>query len=71
MNMETKVNIILRHTRLACEYAKLANSPHDLSIQEWEQINKRMDDIVKEIHSLKTVEKTWDLTNIFNYTETA
>lgn len=63
MNMETKVNIILRHTRLACEYSKLANSPHDLSIQEWEQINKRMDDIVKEIHSLKAVEKTWDLTN--------
>lgn len=63
MNMETKVNIILRHTRLACEYTKLANSPQDLNIQEWEQINKRMDDILKEIHSLKTIEKTWDLTN--------
>ena len=59
MNMETKVNIILRHTKVACEYTKLANSLHDLSIQEWEQINKRMDDIVKEIHSLKAVEKTW------------
>lgn len=61
--METKVNIILRHTRLACEYSKLADSPHDLSPQEWKSISKRMDDIIKEIHSLKAIEKTWILTN--------
>lgn len=62
--METKVNIVLKHISLANEYTKLANSSHKLSSEEWNNINKRKNEIMQEIKSLRDIESTWDLTNL-------
>lgn len=61
--MEDKVKIILRHIALANEYTRLANSPQELSPEEWGSINKRMDEIMQEIEALRDTESTWDLTD--------
>ncbi|WP_285814849.1 helix-turn-helix domain-containing protein [Thomasclavelia cocleata] len=58
--MIEKENIILKHTQLAQEYAKLANSDNLLSVKEWKKINKRMNEILIEINKLKEIESTWD-----------
>ena len=40
-----------------------ANSPQELSPEEWGDINKRMDEIMQEIETLRDTESTWDLTD--------
>lgn len=58
--MTEKERIILKHTKLAEEYSRLANSDQLLSAKEWETINARMNEILVEIDELKKIEKTWE-----------
>ena len=57
--MTEKEKVILKHTELATEYTKLANSDHTLPVEEWDKINARMNAILKEIEELKTIEAQW------------
>lgn len=58
--MTEKERIILKHTKLAEEYSRLANSDNLLSAKEWEKINARMNEILVEINKLRDIEKTWE-----------
>lgn len=58
--MTDKERIILKHTELAKEYSSLMNSSNLLTAQEWEEINKRMNEILVEIQKLKDIEQTWE-----------
>lgn len=58
--MTEKERIILKHTRLAEEYSRLANSDSLLSAKEWESINVRMTEILAEINKLREIERTWE-----------
>ena len=58
--MTDKEKIILKHTQLAAEYSRLANSDHLLSAKEWQRINKRMNEILIEIQKLKELENSWE-----------
>ena len=58
--MTEKEMIILKHTKLAEEYSRLANSDNLLSAKEWEKINARMNEILVEIDELRKIEKTWE-----------
>lgn len=58
--MTEKEKVILRHSQLALEYSRLANSDHTLPIEEWNRINARMNEILKEIEELKAVESQWE-----------
>lgn len=57
--MAEKEKVILRHSQLALEYSKLANSDHTMSIEEWDKINTKMAEIIKEIEELKVIESEW------------
>lgn len=58
--MTEKEKIILKHTKLAEEYTRLANSDNLLSVKEWEKINARMNEILVEINKLREIEQTWE-----------
>lgn len=58
--MNEKEKVILKHTQLAAEYSRLANSNHLLSAKEWEKINKRMNEILIEIQKLRELENSWE-----------
>lgn len=58
--MTEKERIILKHTKLAEEYSRLANSNQLLSAKEWESINARMNEILAEINKLREIEHTWE-----------
>lgn len=57
--MTEKEKIILKHTELAKEYARLNNSSNLLTAQEWEKINLRKTEIMLEIDRLKAIENSW------------
>lgn len=58
--MTEKEKIILKHTKLAEEYSRLANSDQLLSVKEWESISARMNEILTEINKLREIEQTWE-----------
>lgn len=58
--MTEKEKIIYKHTELAKEYSSLMKSSNLLTAQEWEEINKRMNEILVEIQKLKDIEQTWE-----------
>ena len=60
MSMTEKERIILRHTELASEYARLSMSDQSLPEETWKKINKRLHEINIEIEELRKIESTWD-----------
>lgn len=58
--MTEKEKVILKHTELAAEYARLSLSDQSLPEERWKKINNRMSAIQQEIEELREIERSWD-----------